>query len=191
MSNLSEIELLQNLAKGDSLAFGKLINVYHERLLHFSMHYINDWESARDVVQDVFSIVWENHQKFSEVKNLSSWMFSLTKNQCLKKIDYLKVRQNHSSDLSHRQLELAQSSLNHLDTSPIIFDEINTIISQTLEKLSPQSRSIFEMSRFENKKNREIAEELHISLKTVEANITKSLKILRPALKDYLPCVFL
>jgi len=191
MSNLSEIDLLQNLAKGDSLAFNQVVRVYHERLLHFSMHYLNDRVYAKDIVQDVFLIVWENHQKFSEVRNLSSWMFSLTKNQCLKKIDYLKVRLNYSNDLLHRQLELAQSSLNQLDTTPLIFDEISTIINQTLAKLSPQSRNIFEMSRFQNKKNREIAEELHISLKTVESNITKSLKLLRPVLKDYLPFVFL
>jgi len=191
MSNLSEIDLLQNLAKGDSLAFNQVVNVYHERLMNFSMHYLNDRVYAKDIVQDVFSIVWENNQQFSEVRNLSSWMFSLTKNQCLKKIDYLKVRLIHSNDLLHRQLELAQSSLNQLDTTPLIFDEINTIIQQTLAKLSPQSRNIFEMSRFKNKKNREIAEELHILLKTVESNITKSLKLLRPALKDYLPFVFL
>lgn len=185
------MELLQNLAKGDSLAFSHVVRVYHQRLLHFSMHYINDRESARDVVQDVFTIVWENHQKFLEVKNLSSWMFSVTKNQCLKKIEYLKVRQNHSNSLLHRQLKLAQCSLNQLDTSPLIFDEINTIIDQTLEKLSPQTQRIFNLSRFENKKNCEIADELQISLKTVEANITKSLKLLRTALQEYLPIVFI
>lgn len=190
MSQLNEIELLQNLAKGDSLAFVQVVNVYRERLSHFSMHYLNDRESARDIVQDVFSIVWENHQKFSEVKNLSSWLFSLTKNQCLKKIEHLKVRQKHASNLQYRQLALVQASLNELDTSPLIFNEINTIIKQTLGKLSPQSQRIFELSRFENKKNREIADELNVSIKTVEANITKSLKLLRPALKHYLPIVF-
>ena len=187
---LKEIELLQKLTKGDSLAFAQLVNVYHERLQYFSLHYLNDREQAKDVVQDVFSAVWEDHQKFAEVKNLSSWLFTLTKNQCLKKIEHLKVRQKHANSLQYRQLELIKGSLDQLDTSPIIFDEINTIIQQTLEKLPPQSRRIFEMSRFENKKNREIAEELNISIKTVEAAVTKSLKLLRPALKHYLPIVF-
>lgn len=188
--NLNEIELLKNLSKGDSLAFSQVVNVYHERLLHFSVHYLNDRELAKDVVQDVFSSVWENHRKFGEIKNLSSWLFTLTKNQCLKRIERLKVRQKHASSLQYRQLELLQGSLNELDTSPLIFNEINTIIKQTLDKLPKQSRRIFEMSRFENKKNREIAGELNISIKTVEAAITKSLKLLRPALKQYLPIVF-
>ncbi|KJF45180.1 RNA polymerase sigma-70 factor [Draconibacterium sediminis] len=190
MTDLNEIELLQKLARGDSLAFAQLVNVYHHRLLHFSMHYLNNREQARDVVQDVFSVVWEDHEKFSEVKNLSSWLFTLTKNQCLKKIEYLKVRQKHANTLQYRQLEVIKDSLAQLDTSPIIFEEINKIIKQILEKLPSQSRQIFEMSRFENKKNREIAEELNISIKTVEAAVTKSLKLLRPALKHYLPIVF-
>lgn len=190
MEELNEIEVLQQLAKGDSLAFSQLVNVYHERLMHFAWHYLNNREIAKDVVQDVFSIVWEDHQKFLDVKNLSSWLFTLTKNQCLKKIEYLQVRQKHATNLQYRQLKLMQDSLSELDTSPLIFNEINTIIQQTMAKLSPQSQRIFELSRFENKKNREIAEELNISIKTVEAGITKSLKLLRPALQQYLPIVF-
>ncbi|WP_321996582.1 RNA polymerase sigma-70 factor [Draconibacterium orientale] len=190
MRSLNEIELLQKLAAGDSLAFAQLVNVYHEHLLDFSMHYLNDREQARDVVQDVFSVIWEDHRKLGKINNLSSWLFTLTKNQCLKKIEHIKVRQKHSDMLRYRQLDIVQSSLNELDTSPVIFNEINTIILQTLDKLSPQNKRIFEMSRFNNMKNREIAEELNISVKTVEAGITKSLKLLRPALQQYLPIVF-
>lgn len=190
MLNLTEIELLQNLAKGDSLAFSRVVEVYQERLLYFSLHYLNDREMAKDVVQDVFSIIWEDREKFYKVNNLSSWLFTLVKNQCLKKIEHLKVRQKHISELQYRYLNLTRDSLSQLDTSPFIFNEINSIIKQTLEKLPPQSRCIFEMSRFENKKNLEIADELNISIKTVEAGITKVLKLLRPALKQYLPVVF-
>ncbi len=190
MSGYSEIEIIGKVSEGDVVAFGQLVGVYQHRLFHFSLHYLNNEESAKDVVQDVFSIVWEGRAKFTEIKNLSSWIYTLAKNQCLKKIDYLKVRQKHANNLKFRQLELMKESLSSLDTSPVIFDEIKVIISKTLESLSPQARQIFEMSRFENKKNREIAEELGISVKTVEANITKTLKLLKPALKHYLPIVF-
>ena len=190
MLNLTEKELIQNLAKGDSHAFAHVVEVYQERLLHFSLHYLNHREMARDVVQDVFAVIWEDHEKFYKVKNLSSWLFTLTKNQCLKKIEHLKVAQKHFSTLRYRQLNLIQESLSQLDTSPLIFNEIDLIFKQTLAKLSPQSKRVFEMSRFENKKNREIADELNISIKTVEACITKALKVLRPALKQYLSMVF-
>ena len=188
--NLTELELLQRLAKGDSLAFAHVVDVYQERLLHFSLHYLNSREMAKDVVQDVFAIIWEDHKKFLKVNNLSAWLFTLAKNQSLKKIERLKVSQIHLSKLQYRQLSLVQDSLTHLDTSPVIFDEIDSIFKQTLAMLPSQSKRIFEMSRFENKKNREIADELNISIKTVEAGITKALKLLRPALKQYLPIVF-
>lgn len=190
MLNLTEIELLQDLAKCDSNAFAHVVEVYQERLLHFSLHYLNNREMAKDVVQDVFAIIWEEHEKFYKVNNLSSWLFTLAKYQSLKKIENLKVSQKHFSKLQYRQLNLIQDSLNHLDTSPLIFNEVNLIYKQTLAKLPPQTRRIFEMSRFENKKNREIAVDLNISIKTVEAGITKALKHLRPALKQYLPVVF-
>lgn len=189
MENLKEKELIKKLSEGDKVSFGILFNVYYKRLSSFALYYLNDKESAEDVIQDIFSIIWERHEELNEVHNLSSWLFSMTKNQCLKKIDHLKVRQKHSDYLKYRELEITQSALSDLDTSSITFDEINSIINKTLKSLSPQARRIFEMSRFENKKNREISVELNISIKTVEANMTKSLKVFKNSLKHYLPFV--
>jgi RNA polymerase sigma-70 factor (ECF subfamily) len=191
LKNYHENEILQKLANGDQFSFGIVFNTYYSRLYYFALHYLNDEESAKDVVQDVFSATWEDRGKFSEVKNLSSWLFSLTKNLSLKKIDHLKVKQKHTNLLKYRQLNIIQHSLNDLDTSPVIFDEISSIIDQTLDKLTPQSRRVFELSRFENKKNREIADELNISQKAVEAHITKALKDFKKALKNYLPFILL
>jgi len=187
VKNLNEREILEKLAEGDQFSFGLVFHVYYDRLYHFAFHYLNDEERSKDVVQDVFSAIWEERAKLAEVKNLSSWLCSLTKNLCLKKIDHLKVKQKHSDILKYRQLNVIQISLNELDTSPVVFDEMTRIVDRTLEKLSPQSRRIFELSRYENKKNREIAEELGISPKTVEAHITKTLADLRKALRHYLP----
>ncbi len=187
---LTEIELIKRLAEGDPVAFAHVVEVYRGRLLGFAMHYLNDHEMAKDVVQDVFTAIWDGHEKFHKVSNLSSWLFTMAKNQCLKKIGHIRVSRKHVDTLQHRQLNLIHGSLSSLDTSPLIFDEVSTIIQQTLGKLPPQSRRIFEMSRFCDKKNREIAEELDISVKTVEACITKALKLLRVSLRHYLPIVF-
>ncbi|TLX70596.1 RNA polymerase sigma-70 factor [Labilibacter sediminis] len=189
MNNLDENEIIKKLSEGDKVSFGLLFNIYYKRLSSFAFYYLNDEESAKDVIQDIFAIVWERHEELKEVHNLSSWLFSMTKNQCLKKIDHLKVRQKHTDYLKYRELEITQSALSDLDTSPLTFDEINSIIEKTLRSLSPQARRIFEMSRFEQKKNREIAEELGISIKTVEANMSKSLKVFKSSLRHYLPFV--
>jgi|TARA_R110002050_G_scaffold97750_1_gene203191 RNA polymerase sigma-70 factor (family 1) len=185
----NEREVLFKLSAGDRFAFGVLFNMFYSKLYYFALHYLNDEENSKDVVQDVFSFVWEDRQKLSEVRDLSAWLYTLTKYQCLKKIEHLKVKQKHSDNLRFRELSIVQNSLNDLDTSPVIIDEINQIIEKCLGELSPQSKRIFELSRFENKKNREIAMELNISTKAVEAHITKVLKLLRIALKNYLPLV--
>ncbi|MGQ7869235.1 RNA polymerase sigma-70 factor [Sunxiuqinia sp. sy24] len=190
MNTLNEKELLLKLSGGDQLAYGVVFKLYYDRLFYFALHYLNDNEMARDVVQDVFSCIWEDYARFSEIKNLSSWLHTLCKNQCLKKIEHIKVIQKHADALKYSQLLITQGALSELDTSPVAFNEISHIIDKTLEQLPKQTRRIFEMSRNENKKNREIAEELNISLKTVEANITKTLKLLRKSLRHYLPLVF-
>ena len=189
INNINEDEMLRQLSAGDQFAFGLVFQLYSQKLAHFAFYYLNDREATKDVVQDVFAIIWEDREKFADVSNLSSWLFTVTKNQCLKKVEHLKVKQKHRDNLKYRQLQVVHSSLTALDTSPVLFSEINTIVSQTLEKLSPVARQVFELSRFENRKNREIAEELNISQKTVEAHITAALKIFRKALKNYLPLV--
>jgi RNA polymerase sigma-70 factor (ECF subfamily) len=136
-------------------------------------------------VQDLFSELWERKEKFKNIDNLSAWLYSIAKNLCLKKMDHLKVVRKHSDYLKYRELCINQNSLNELDTSPVIFNEINEIIQTTLTSLPSQSKRIFELSRFENMKNKDIAVELNISLKTVEAHISKCLKIFREALKNY------
>ncbi|MCL3779280.1 RNA polymerase sigma-70 factor [Prolixibacteraceae bacterium JC049] len=187
MNNWSETELVRKLSEGDRMAYGVVFKLYYDRLFHFSLHYLNDSEASRDVVQDVFTNIWEDCAKFSEVRNLSSWLYTACKNNCLKKLDHLKVIQKHADALKYRQLQLAQNSLFDLDTSPVTFSEINSIINNVLEQLPEQTRKIFVLSRYENKKNREIAEELKISTKTVEANMTKALKLFRKSLSNYLP----
>lgn len=181
--------MVKKLSEGDKVSFGFLFNLYYKRLLSFALYYLNDEESAKDVIQDIFAIVWERQDELKEVHNLSSWLFSMTKNQCLKKIDHLKVRQKYTDYLKYRELEITQSALSYLDTTPVAFDEINAIIEKTLKGLSPQTRRIFEMSRFEHKKNKEISEELGISIKTVEANMSKSIKVFKSSLRHYLPFV--
>ncbi|MGQ1889286.1 RNA polymerase sigma-70 factor [Thermophagus sp. OGC60D27] len=189
ISFYNEKELLEKLSSGDKMAFGILYNTYSERLYYFSMHYLNDREASRDILQDVFSEIWEKREKCTEIRNLSSWLFTICKNTCLKKIDHLKVQQKHNDHLKVRQLAIVQNSLNQLDTSPMIFDEINKILNHTLKKLPEKTRIIFELSRFKDKRHSEIADELNISVKSVEAHITKALKVLRIALKNYIPFI--
>jgi RNA polymerase sigma-70 factor (ECF subfamily) len=90
-----------------------------------------------------------------------------------------------------RELDFRISSLESCDPIELFSDEMNSIIKKTMNELDEQTKRIFYKSRYENKTNREIAEELGISIKTVEFHITKALKLFRARLKDYLPFLVL
>lgn len=123
--------------------------------------------------------------------NLNAWLFTVTKNKSLKIISQLKSRQNYANHIKTRQLEVNYKSLTDFDTSNLIFEELQTQIRAALDKLSPACRKVFEMSRFDDKKNKEIAAELNLSIKTVEAQISKALRLLKADLKDYLPLFYI
>ncbi len=94
-----------------------------------------------------------------------------------------------SPDVLTLELKANLDALDSFDTSALTFHEIEKIIEDTLKQLPPQCGVVFKLSRFEEKKYKEIAKELNISVKAVEGHISKALKLFRTNLKDYLPLV--
>ena len=180
------------LRNGDKNAYEKIYNTLYPRLFYFIREYITDEEIARNILQDTFLSLWEKRTLFSEEINLGAWLYTVTKNKALKHLRH----QEYVDQFSRERIQkfnidmLNTFALEQLDTSLLSFHEIENLIEKTLKNLPAQYCEIFKMSRYGNNKNREIAEKLSISEKTVEAHITKTLKLLRIALKDYLPLVF-
>lgn len=171
----------------DISAFETLFRTYYSRLVYFAKEYVS-YEDAREAVQEAFVVFWNKSPMFSNELQLRSYLYTLVKNNCLMKLRHEKVKNNYVSktQASIFQNQVYQIALEKLNTSDITFKEMEFIIQKTLETLSPRCREIFSMSRYDRKKNREIAAYLDISVKTVEAHITYALKIFRIALKDYL-----
>ena len=188
---LSKIYVLR-LRNSDNKAYEQIYNALYPRLFYFVREYIADEEIVRNILQDTFLSLWEQRTLLLEDINLCAWLFTVTKNKALK---YLR-HQEYVNQFSRERIQkfnedtLNTFALERLDTSALAFHEIEHVIEKTLNNLPPQYREVFKMSRFANYKNREIAEHLSISEKTVEAHITKTLKLLRIALKDYLPLFF-
>ncbi len=187
----SNQQLYQILKKGDQSSFKIVYDHFYSRLYYFVLEYVSNSDIAENVVQDTFLTLWEKYKQLTEDTNLNAYLYTVAKNNSLKFLRDQKYSQKLfiSNQLSSAELELNVSSLEKLDTSILVFEEIETIINQTLESLPEQCRIVFEFSRFEQKKNREIAELLGISTKTVEGHITKALKAFKSSLKEYLPLV--
>ena len=155
--------------------------------MYFAKQYIYDIEVSKNIVQDVFTELWDKRNVLHEDTNLNAWLFTVTKNKSLKIISRLKSQKNYDSYLKSRQLDVNYNALSDFDTSK----ELQAQINAALEKLSPACRKVFELSRFEDRKNKEIAKELNLSIKTVEAHISKALRSLKADLKYYLPLFYI
>ena len=185
----SKSSIVMRLQGGDSDAFERVFETFYHRLYSFINQYVYDSEVAKNILQDVFLILWEKKSILLDDNNLNAWLYTVAKNKALKYLRHKEYVTDHVEISLFRQSEnmLNASALDQIDTSEFAFREIEKIIEHTLSSMPEQVQVVFNLSRFENLKNREIAEKLNISEKTVEANITKSLKLLRVALKDYLP----
>ena len=189
--DLTSKEILQKIISGDEPSFEKIYRYYFPRLNHFARQYLFDIEASKNIVQDVFTELWATRNTLRIDTNLHAWLFTVTKNKSLKMISHLKSRHNYDNYIKNRELDINYNSLDAFDTSTIIFEELQIQIKTALEKLPHACRRVFEMNRFEDKKNREIAEELNLSIKTIEAQISKALRSLKSDLKDYLPLFYI
>lgn len=189
--DFNNTEILQRIISGDETSFEKIYRYYYPRLNYFAKQYLFDGEVSKNIVQDVFTELWDKRNLLRNDTNLNAWLFTVTKNKSLKIISQLKSKQNYDNHLLSRQLDVNYKSLSDFDTSDLIFEELQNQVRVALEKLTPACRKVFEMSRFEDKKNKEIAEELNLSIKTVEGHISKALRSFKSDLKDYLPLFYI
>lgn len=170
--------------KDDESAFRTLFFQFFSPLCVFAHRYIERRETCEDIVQETFFKIWKN-RKGIEI-NTSSRNFLLTsvRNSC---IDYLRKQE---TEQNWQQREIAKSSAYTNDDLYSVV-ELEQMLNAALAKLPDKVRVVFEQNRFDGKTYSEIALEHQISVKTVEAYMTKALKHLRIELKDYLPLVLL
>ncbi|MCD7977619.1 MAG: RNA polymerase sigma-70 factor [Tannerellaceae bacterium] len=162
--------------------FDKVYLLYFSRMFRFAKEYVMDHEDAENIVQDVFLMVWEKRNEIRIDTSLAGYLFTLTK---YKSLDFLRHKVIQEEFAGEYMLKLqALEQVNYSFSSDA---ELQAIIDRAISKLPDKCRDIFVKSRMEGKKYREIAEELGISVKTVENQMVIALKKMREDLKDYLP----
>lgn len=186
--SLSHIRLFHSLAKGDELAFEKLYKLYFPRLYTFSLKIINDSSLAKDVVQNVFIKIWETRTSFS-FENPEAFVYQMVRNASLNYIRHLKVVDNLKSRVKDQYLGEELYYIDMVGDEPYILieKELQEKIFDVMNSLPDKCLAVFRMSRIEGLKNREIADQLEISIKSVEKHISKAMQIYRDNFADYLP----
>lgn len=183
------LEVIGLLNKKKEAAYEVVFNLYYPRLVYFAKEYVS-YDDAKNLVQDAFVALWNKNPEFLNEAQLQSFLYTSVKNNCLMQLRHEKVKKSFGEEEAVRkQNQLYTAALEQMATSTITFQEIETIIEKTLTELPPRCREVFVLSRMEGKKNQEVADELDISVKSVEAQMTKALKVFRLALKDFLPLI--
>jgi len=180
--DLSEKEVLEKIQSGNESAYEMIFRTFYQPLCRYAYSFLEDKEEAEEVVQSAFITVWEKRKSIDIQTSLKSYLYRMVRNGCLNVIKHEKVKQQH---VAH---EMAVTEVSYESVSQKVYaSELESKITEALKALPEQCRLVFQLSRFEELKYQEIADQLQISVKTVENHMGKALRIMREQLKEYLP----
>jgi RNA polymerase sigma-70 factor, ECF subfamily len=175
-------QLLVTLQAGDITAFEMIFKTYYQPLCNYAYSFVHDRDEAEEIVQATFLSVWEKKDNLTIHTGVKPYLYAMVRNAALNVLKHEKIKQQHATV----ELAVAERSAESV-TRTVMASELEDRIYKALNKLPEQCRLVFKLSRFEELKYAEIAEQLNISIKTVENQMGKALKIMREQLKDYLP----
>lgn len=174
------------LAQKDEAAFEKVFKTYFKNLHAYACTILKDEDEAEEMVQQVFFKLWDRAENLTFNGPIAAYLYRAIHNECLNYLKHQKVRSNHQLYVAHSMKNQAENG-----QGKMMGKELEIRYKKALEELPEQCRLIFQLSRFGDMKYREIADELDISVKTVENQMGKALKLLRQKLVEFLSVLFL
>jgi len=166
---------------GDERSFELFFRMYHVRLCAFANKFLNDPEEAKEIVQDAFAKIWEGRKDINPEDSLKSYIFKITQNLCLNALKRDKVKSKFVE--IYKFVYIEQHEFSAQDS--LMTKELEESIADAILKLPTECRKVFELSRIGGHKYKEIADICNISVKTVEAQMSKALRLLRVELNEY------
>lgn len=185
MSDSKEKYVLSLLKSNDKSALRTLFETYHVPLCSLSYRLIKDRDAAKDVVQEVFIKIWKNRLELEVTSSLSAYLKRSIVNTSL---NYLEKIQRHRhvelDDIKHHPIALAADH-------DQVYVELSDQIDLAIQNLPDRTRAVFILIRQEEMSYKEVSDSLNISMKAVEKEMMKALKLLRENLKHLLSMVIL
>lgn len=177
----------QSVREGNTDAFRLLFEIYYPRIRAFACRFVEE-SAADDLTQDVFTQIW-NQRASINPENIGSYLYRATQNHCLNHLKHAAVVSNHHAriSLAIQRAQYYEAQYDAESTSNawkyVQNRNLRELIEQAIDKLPPKCAEAFRLSYLEHKSNQEVAEEMAISVRTVETHICKALSILRVELK--------
>lgn len=171
--------------------FDNLFREYYKSLRAYAYRYIGNYQAAEDVVQDVFFQLWEKREQLDQIGSIRSYLFSSVYNRSINYLKHKKIQVDYHLKQSATKTRLETYYRSHIESNreSLLAKELEQQISDCIRIMPDQCRKVFILSRKYGLKNAEIADQLGVSLKTIEKHISKGLALLRKHLKDYLPVI--
>jgi RNA polymerase sigma-70 factor, ECF subfamily len=176
----------------DLYTFNQLFREQYPALRAYAAFLVGD-HAAEDLVQDLFLYTWENRETITIHTSVKAWLFKSIHNRCLNNLKRTQMlHHNHrqiESGLNEQEMLLADPEKNHI-IQKLYMNELRTEINQAIDSLPNKCREVFILSYLEAFKNKQISQELNISVSTVEKHINHALKTLRKTL-EHIKILFL
>ena len=166
--------IFKKIKEGNIKAFETLFRSYYEPLCRYAYQFVENMDNAEEIVQDLFYVIWKDRDKLQVITSVKGYLYRSVKNKSLQYLEKLRVRDNYVNMYNENSMAESVSPQEELE-----YKELELLIDRTLYSLPDRRQRIFRMNRVEGKKYIEIANELNISVKTVEAEISKALRELR------------
>jgi len=180
MSNTQLADILNRLKADDDSALQELFHLHYQRVCQTIHRFIKDRSLVEDLAQNVFIRFWEKRHKINVTTSVGAYFHRMAINEAL---GYLRKSKNKETE---EITPLTPTGSQDSVEEGYLHGELKTEIVKAIDTLPPRCRAVFQLSRFEELTYKEIAEKMEISVKTVENQMGKALRILRKELKGYL-----
>jgi RNA polymerase sigma-70 factor (ECF subfamily) len=169
--NSIDKEVVISLKAGDRIAFEKVFFGFADRLYYFAMRYLRNQHDAEELVQEVFVKLWENRGSLNEELSFSGYLYTIARNTIFNQ-NRKRVNEQAYQEYVKNALQLASTKTE----DDLIYADIKNLVDKVVEDLPPQRKLVYKMSRDQGLTYKEIAQELSLSERTVEAHIRLALK---------------
>ena len=179
---MDEIHLLERIRAGDSDAFDAVFRANYAALVGSAERILGRRDVAEEIVQDVMLELWRRRETLAVDDSLRGYLFRATRNRSLNHLRHGAIEKRAEPELAADRVESGSSA-----HAALVEEEIDVAVKRAVADLPARCREVFELSRVHGLRYSEIATTLGISVKTVEAQMGKALRILRERLAQWLP----
>ena len=183
-------QTVTDLMRGKASAMERVYISLFGQVYNYAKSYVVESEQAKEITQDSFLSLWEKRHTLHPDSNLKAFLLQIARNKSLNYLKREQVHRNYDNYLKYKEQSINYHALKDKTAEWVLVQELEALITKTLDELPEPYRTVFDMSRNQDLNYAQIAEKLGISVKTVEYRMMHTLRIFRERLRPYQFLIF-